>query len=197
MIVQFRLSHTLPSLFACFVTILIMVSLSPVTFASEDEQTYLISPEDVIEISVWKEPDLQRSVIVRPDGGISFPLVGDIQAAGKSPVELKEEITVSLQNFIPDALVTVSLLELRGLRIYVTGQVRNPGQFLVGRYVDVLQALTLAGGLTPFANRNNISIRRRDGEREIVYRFNYNQVSKGNRLDQNIVLRADDVVVVP
>ena len=180
---------------ACVAGLLMCMSLA--AYASDLDREYTIAAEDVIEISVWKEPDLQRSVIVRPDGGVSFPLVGDILAAGKTPDELRQEITQALQAFIPDAVVTVSLLELRGLRIYVTGQVRNPGQFLVGRYVDVLQAITLAGGLTPFANRNNISIRRREGDREVVYDFNYNQVSKGNQLDQNIVLKADDVVVVP
>jgi polysaccharide biosynthesis/export protein len=158
---------------------------------------YRISAEDVIEISVWKEPDLQREAIVRPDGGISFPLVGDIQAAGLTPKELEETIRSGIERFIPDAVVTVSVLEVRGMRIYVTGKVRSPGQFVVGRYVDVVQAITLAGGFTPFAKTNNVQIIRRDGAREQVFRFNYDQIERGRDMSQNIMLQADDVVLVP
>jgi polysaccharide biosynthesis/export protein len=158
---------------------------------------YRISPEDLLEISVWREEDLQGQVVVRPDGGISFPLVGDIKAAGKSPAELQAEITQRLEAYIPDAVVTVSIVELRGLRIYVSGQVQNPGQYTVGRYVDVLQALSLAGGLTPFADDRSISIIRRVDGREVVYGFNYREVQRGRNLKQNIMLEPDDVVVVP
>jgi polysaccharide biosynthesis/export protein len=158
---------------------------------------YRISPEDVLDISVWREEDLQGQVVVRPDGGISFPLVGDIKAAGKSPAELQAEITTRLEAYIPDAVVTVSVVELRGLRIYVSGQVKNPGQYTVGRYVDVLQALSLAGGLTPFADERSISVIRRVDGREMVYGFNYREVQRGRNLKQNIMLQPDDVVVVP
>lgn len=158
---------------------------------------YRISAEDVLEISVWKEPDLQRQVIVRPDGGISFPLVGDLVAAGQTPEELVQAITDRLDRFIPDAVVTVSVIELKGLRIYVSGKVRNPGQFLVGRYVDVLQAITLAGGLTPFADENGIQVIRRTDAGEEIFKFNYARVKRGRDLAQNIMLQADDVVVVP
>lgn len=179
---------------------LLCMFLPALASAAEPASTppqYRISAEDVLDISVWREPDLQRQVIVRPDGGISFPLVGDIEAAGKTPAELQDDLVARLETYIPDAVVTVSVVELRGLRIYVTGKVNNPGQYLVGRYVDVLQAITLAGGLTPFANRNEITIRRREDGREVVYDFNYNEVERGRNLSQNIQLRADDVVVVP
>ena len=158
---------------------------------------YRINPEDILEISVWKEPDLQRRVVVRPDGGLSFPLAGDLPAAGLTPLELESTITERLKEYIPEAVVTVSVLEIRGLRIYVTGKVRSPGQYVVGRNVDVLQALTMAGGLTTFADANDIRIIRRVDGREVVYDFNYKQVENGKNLAQNIVLRADDVVVVP
>jgi polysaccharide biosynthesis/export protein len=158
---------------------------------------YRISPEDVLDISVWREDDLQGQVVVRPDGGISFPLVGDLRAAGKSPAELQAEITQRLEAYIPDAVVTVSVAELRGLRIYVSGRVQNPGQYTVGRYVDVLQAISLAGGLTPFADERSISIIRRENGREVVYPFNYREVQRGRNLKQNILLQPDDVVVVP
>jgi polysaccharide export outer membrane protein len=158
---------------------------------------YRISAEDLLEISVWKEEDLQGEVIVRPDGGISFPLVGDIQAAGKTTSQLEADIAERLRVYIPDAVVTVSVLELRGLRIYVSGSVENPGQYTVGRYVDVLQAITLAGGLTPFANERDIRVIRREDGREKVYHFDYRQVQRGRNLEQNILLEPDDVVVVP
>ena len=162
-----------------------------------ERDAYKISPEDVLQISVWREEDLERSVIVRPDGGISFPLAGDVQAAGLTPAELEQTIRERLSRFIPDAVVTVAVTQLRGMRIYVTGKVTSPGQFEVGRYVDVLQALTLAGGLTPFAQASGIKILRRDNGREVVYEFDYDEVKRGRNLRQNILLKADDVVVVP
>ena len=183
--------------------IFILVNIFAVNAWSEDvvsrgtDQAYRISAEDVLEISVWKEEELQREVTVRPDGGVSFPLVGDIRAANLTPSELEANITTALAKFIPDALVTVSVIQVQGLRIYVNGKVRNPGQFLVGRYIDVLQALTLAGGLTPFANSKDIKILRRVDGREQVLKFNYKQVERGSKLEQNIILRADDTVMVP
>ncbi|MEM7099858.1 MAG: polysaccharide biosynthesis/export family protein [Pseudomonadota bacterium] len=158
---------------------------------------YRLAAEDVLDISVWREPDLEKQVIVRPDGGISMPLVGDIKAAGLTIAELEASLETELSTYIPDAEVTVSVVQLRGLRIYVTGQVRRPGQFEVGRYIDVLQAITLAGGFTPFANTSNVQIIRREGASETVFEFNYRQVEKGRNLDQNIRLQTDDVVLVP
>jgi polysaccharide export outer membrane protein len=163
----------------------------------ERSNVYVISPEDVLQISVWREADLDRTVVVRPDGGVSFPLAGDIQAAGRTPEQLQAAITERLVRYIPEAVVTVAVAELRGLRIYVTGKVVSPGQFEVGRYVDVLQALTLAGGLTPFAQGGDIKILRRQDGREVVYKFDYNEVKNGRNLRQNIRLQSDDVVVVP
>lgn len=159
---------------------------------------YRIGAEDVLRISVWKEKELQRDVIVRPDGGISFPFAGDLRAEGRTPALLELILTKRIQRFIPDALVTVSITKLAGLRIYVIGKVKKSGQFVIGRYVDVLQALTLAGGLDPYASEKNIKILRRDKNgREQVFPFNYNKVKNGEKLGQNILLQNDDVVVVP
>lgn len=159
---------------------------------------YRIGPEDVLNISVWREDLLQREVLVRPDGGISFPLVGDLQAAGKTPEQVQAEITARLRKYIPEPVVNVSLAKVAGYRIYVLGQVKNPGQFVVGRYVDVLQALTLAGGLTPYASENNIKILRREQpDNEVVFPFPYAAVKKGDNLEQNIILKSGDIVVVP
>jgi polysaccharide export outer membrane protein len=158
---------------------------------------YKIGPEDVLFISVWKEPDLEREVKVRPDGGISFPLAGDVDVAGKTVQQVTDIITQRVQRYIPAAVVTVSVQEVAGYTIYVIGQVNNPGKFTLGSYVDVVQALTLAGGLTPFANADAITIRRREGNREIVLPFDYGAVAAGNGNGQNIVLQSGDTVVVP
>jgi len=158
---------------------------------------YQISPEDVLDISVWKEPELQQTVTVRPDGGISFPLVGNILAAGRTPAELQSDIKIKLDEYIPDAVVNVSVKQIQGLRIFVSGKVRQPGQFTVGRYVDVLQALTLAGGITAFADGKNIRVLRRNGTQETIYHFDYNRVQRGESMEQNIVLRSGDTVIVP
>src|SRR5919106_6230031 len=158
---------------------------------------YLIGPEDVLEISVWKEEGLEREVIVRPDGKISFPLSGDVQAAGRTTEQVQEEITERIKRYIPDPVVTVTVKTIGGNKIYVIGEVKTPGSYVIGRYVDVIQALTLAGGLTPFARENSIKILRREGTREIGVSFEYAEVKKGRKLEQNIFLRGGDVVVVP
>jgi polysaccharide export outer membrane protein len=158
---------------------------------------YRIGAEDVLQISVWKEPDLEREVLVRPDGGITFPLAGEIIAAGRTPAELQAEITSRIQKYVPDAVVTVSVTKLTGFRIYVIGKVKKPGQFVIGRYVDVLQALTLAGGLDPYASQKEIKVLRKKDGKEIVFPFNYKAVKNGKHLEQNIGLQNDDVVVVP
>lgn len=158
---------------------------------------YRIGPEDVLDISVWKEDGLQKEVVVRPDGGISFPLAGDLDAAGKTAEELQVAIAKRIRKYIPDAVVTVSLSKISGYRVYVLGKVNNPGQFVVGRYVDVMQALTLAGGLTPYASGNDIKIIRREGNKEAVFPFRYSKVRDGEELQRNILLQSGDVVVVP
>ncbi len=172
------------------------------TFAQAADQAfnvdqYEIQPEDVLDVFVWREPDLQKSVVVRPDGGISFPLVGNIQAAGKTTSQLQADVAAKLREYIPDAVVNVSITELKGMRIYVTGKVARPGQYEIGRYIDVLQALTLAGGPNAFADANNIRVLRGAGENVVVYDFNYNQVQRGKNLEQNILLKPNDTVVVP
>jgi polysaccharide export outer membrane protein len=161
---------------------------------------YKIGPEDVLEISVWKEKDLQlKEVLVRPDGWITFPLVGNVKAQGRTAQEIHDEITERLRKYIPEPVVTVSVKKVAGYKIFVIGKVSKPGEFVLGRYVDVLQALTLAGGLTPFADEEDIRILRKNkssGEDEVL-RFNYADVKEGRRLDQNVTLQSGDTVVVP
>ena len=158
---------------------------------------YEIGPEDVLDISVWKEEGLKKEVLVRPDGGIAFPLAGDMQAAGKTARQLQEEITQRLEKFIADPVVSVAVLKVNGNKIYVIGRVNKPGEFVAGRYVDVLQGLSMAGGLTPFAAENDIKVVRKDNGKDIVFPFRYSDVKKGINLGQNILLKGGDVVVVP
>ncbi len=158
---------------------------------------YQIGPEDVLEISVWKEEGLKKEVLVRPDGGIAFPLAGDMQAAGKTAHQLQEEITKRLEKFMSDPVVSVAVLKVAGNKIYVIGRVNKPGEYIAGRYVDVLQVLSMAGGLTPFAAENDIKVLRKEQGKDLVFPFRYSDVKKGSNLDQNIVLKGGDVVVVP
>jgi polysaccharide biosynthesis/export protein len=158
---------------------------------------YQVSPEDVLEISVWKEEGLSKEVLVRPDGGISFPLAGDMQAAGKTAQQIQLEITRRLTKFIAQPVVSVTVLKVVGNKIYVIGRVNKPGEYVVGRYVNVLQALSMAGGLTPFAAENDIKVLRKGDGWDMVFQFHYSEVRKGQNLDQNIILKGGDVVVVP
>ncbi len=158
---------------------------------------YEIGPEDLLEIVVWKEEGLKKEVLVRPDGGISFPLIGEVQAGGKTPQQLQEEITQKLARFIPRASVNVSVLKAASYKIYVIGRVNKPGEFSVGRRVDVLQALSMAGGLTPFAAEQDILILRKVNGKDARFRFDYSQVQNGLGLSQNISLKSGDTVVVP
>jgi polysaccharide export outer membrane protein len=158
---------------------------------------YRIGPEDVLEISVWKEEGLKKEVLVRPDGGIAFPLAGDMQAAGKTAGQLQQEITQRLEKFMADPVVSVAVLKVAANKIYVIGRVNKPGEYVTGRYVDVLQGLTMAGGLTPFAAENDIKVMRKENGKNVVFPFRYSDVKKGINLQQNIPLKGGDVVVVP
>jgi polysaccharide biosynthesis/export protein len=164
-----------------------------------DEQgtPYTINPGDLLEISVWKEPDLQRQALVRPDGAFSFPLSGEIVAKGRTIEAVRRELTRRLEAYIPDLVVTVTVAEIRGNKIFVIGQVNTPGEFIVNPRVDVIQALSIAGGMTPFAQLNNIKILRRRNGKQTILNFRYNDIIKGQNLSQNILLEVGDVVLVP
>jgi polysaccharide export outer membrane protein len=158
---------------------------------------YTLNPGDLIDIAVWKELELTKTVVVRPDGKFSFPLAGEIQAAGRTIAQVQTEITNKLKTYIPEAVVTAAVKELDGYRVYVIGQVGKPGSFVMNPRMSVLQALTVAGGMTPFAGPNNIIVLRGAGSAQRVIPFHYNEVVKGQNLPQNIQLEAGDVVVVP
>lgn len=178
---------------------LVALPNSPATAQDSKEQRtpYTINAGDKLEISVWKEPDLQREVLVRPDGAFSFPLAGDVRAEGRTVSDIADEITKRLEGFIPGLVVTVTVSEIGGNKIFVIGQVNRPGEFVVNPRVDVMQALSIAGGATAFAQLNDIKILRRSGGNQTVLRFRYGDVAKGQNLEQNIILEVGDVVVVP
>ena len=165
--------------------------------ATEPELTYLIQPGDLLFISVWKEADLQVEVLVRPDGGLSFPLAGEQLAAGHTVAELRQTLTERLKKFIPDPVVTVAVRQLGGNRIYVIGKVNRPGEFPFSRPLDVMQSLSLAGGATSFASLDDIRILRREAGKQVVFRFHYEEVARGRNLEQNVLLKSGDTVVVP
>jgi polysaccharide biosynthesis/export protein len=158
---------------------------------------YAIQPGDVLAISVWKEEDLQSDLLVRPDGGISFPLAGELEASGRTIAELRSELTTRLERFIPKPVVTVAVKAIGGNRIYVLGNVNRPGEFPFSKPLDVMQALSLAGGTNSFAALNDIVILHREDERLRAIPFRYSEVARGRDLAQNIVLQSGDTVVVP
>jgi polysaccharide export outer membrane protein len=161
------------------------------------QENYQLGPADEIEISVWKEPDMTKQLAVRPDGKITYPLVGEIQAAGLTVGQLQVEISKRLSKLVTDANVTVILLKTQHYKIYVTGKVNKPGDFLVGGPTNVMQAISMAGGLTPYASPKSIVVLRNTGGKDNIYPFDYQGVSRGNSLEQNRTLLPGDVVVVP
>jgi polysaccharide export outer membrane protein len=187
----------MPFFIAAILPVLFMFTPSHAQDTQSALPSYKVLPGDVLLISVWKEEDLQLEALVRPDSAFSFPLAGEISTRNRSVLELQEEVTRRLSRYIADPVVTVSVQEVLGNKIYVIGQVNKPGVFVVNPQVDVIQALSMAGGTTPFAALNDIKILRRTGSQQRAISFRYNDVVKGNNLEQNIVLQSGDVVLVP
>ncbi|THJ19680.1 MAG: polysaccharide export protein [Nitrospira sp. CG24D] len=158
---------------------------------------YRLGAEDVMLISVWKDEQLTREVVVRPDGMFSFPLVGDIQAEDRTVEDIRIDLVKRLVKYIPNPNVSVAVMKVLSYKIYVVGRVNKPGEYLIGHYTDVLQALSLAGGLTPFAAENDIKVIRRVRGQQQVYPVRYGDLRKGQDLEQNILLQRGDTVMVP
>lgn len=159
--------------------------------------TYIVQPGDILTISVWREKDLQSEVAVRPDGGINLPLAGDIVVAGKTIEQVQKDIAAKLTKYVPDPVVTAAVKSSQGNKIYVVGKVNKPGEFASNRTIDVMQALSMAGGPNPFASVNKIKILRRVNGEQKTFLFKYSRVEKGENLEQNIILQGGDIVVVP
>jgi polysaccharide export outer membrane protein len=182
---------------------------SPGTGATSGEETklaampattdpaYLIGPEDVLDINVWKEPDMTRSVPVRPDGKISLPLINDVEASGLTPQQLASNLTDKLRKFLTDPQVTVIVTTINSQRVFVVGEVLRAGGFTLTPGMTVLQILANAGGFTTFANVKKIHVMRVVNGKHTDLPFNYREVVKGDKPDQNIKLEPGDTVVVP
>ena len=193
-----RVKGILPAAFLVIVGLTLLFSVRGVIAAEpQADPGYRLGAEDVVMVSVWKDEHLTREVVVRPDGMFSFPLVGDIRAIDRTVEEIRADLVARLSKYIPNANVSVAVLKVMSYKIYVLGRVNKPGEYVIGHYTDVLQALSLAGGLTPFAAENDIKVMRRvDGEQQVIP-FRYADVRKGKNLEQNILLQRGDVVMVP
>lgn len=162
-----------------------------------NDPSYTIGAQDVLSISVWKDPELTQTVPVRPDGKISMPLLNDVQAAGLTPNELRDHITEALKKFVTDPVVTVIVTQINSQRVYITGEVTHPGAFPLLPGMTMLQALSSAGGFTNFADTKKIYMFRMVNGKRVDFPFNYKDVVRGKKVDENVVLQAGDTIVVP
>jgi polysaccharide biosynthesis/export protein len=165
--------------------------------AATTDPNYIIGAQDVLDISVWKEPEVSRVVPVRPDGKISLPLLNDVQAAGLTPSQLAAQITVSLKKYVTSPQVTVIVTTINSQRIYIIGEVTRPGAFPMLPGMNVLQGLSSAGGFTQFAKTKSIYVLRMENGKQQKYPVNYKDVVSGKHPDQDISLKAGDTIVVP
>jgi polysaccharide export outer membrane protein len=161
------------------------------------EQTYLLGCGDRLSIKVWGKDDLNTDATIRPDGNISVPLIGDIQVKGLRVEDLKNELNKRLREYIYEPNVSVTVVEIKSLKIYVLGEVTRPGEFDMVAHSDVLRGIAMAGGFTIYAKKDKIQIIRTDGNEKIKIKFNYDQVIRGVNLNQNIPLQPGDVIIVP
>jgi polysaccharide export outer membrane protein len=185
------MKNFISSVFLCVILIVLN------TGAIAADTPYHIGPGDILEISVWKDPNLSRQLVVPPDGIISFPLIESIDVTHLTVAELKKIVTQKLSDFVPEATVTVMLIEIKSLKAYVIGKVERPGEFSINMNTNVMQILAMAGGLNAFATRSAIKILRHDKNKITKIPFDYGDVEKGKNLEQNIILMTGDVVVVP
>lgn len=158
---------------------------------------YVIGLGDVLSISVWRDQDLTGTVIVLPDGTITFPLVGSLQAEGKTVAQLKSDLAEKIDRYVPDPTLTVSVQQIHSMQVYVIGKVNRPGSYPLRTDLNVLQALSIAGGLNSFADRDQIKIVRKENGQTQMLSFEYDKVTQGEALGQNIELQRGDIVVVP
>jgi polysaccharide export outer membrane protein len=162
-----------------------------------NDTDYIIGPGDQLDISVWKDEAMTKVVAVLPDGKIHFPLIGEVIAAGKTVAQLKHEMEVRILPYVPEVVLSVDIRQVNSMLIYVIGRVNNPGRLVLNAQVNVLQALATAGGLNPFAKRCKIKIFRQEAQDTKIFKFDYDDVSNGKHLEQNIFLERGDVIVVP
>ncbi len=170
---------------------------SPAAQAKPHDNTFVIGNDDVLAINVWKEPDISRSIPVRSDGKISLPLVGEVQAAGLTPLNLEKEIASRLKNYISEPEVTVMVQQVNSQKFNILGQVAKPGSYMVVNSLTVLDAIALAGGFRDFAKQKSIYVLRQGPTGESRIPFNYKEVIQGKNMSQNIKLQPGDTIIVP
>ncbi len=163
---------------------------------------FLLGPEDVLNVTIWKNQDLSREVVVRPDGMISMPLVGDIQATGLTANLLAKRIAERLTEYLASPIVFVQVKDVNSYFIYVMGEVAKPGKYSLKSYANVMQGISLAGGFTPYAKKNKIKVLRvsadgPNGKHQVEIPVQYDEILKGNAVPGNFFLRIGDVIVVP
>lgn len=177
------------------VLVFLLVSFFALPVMSNDK--YLLNAGDQLNISVWNEDAMQRDVTVLPDGMISFPLAGELLAKGKTVTELQHAITNKLAEYLANPVVTVSVSAVSGNRIHIMGKVSSPGPIIMSQNLDVMQALSLAGGLSPYAQEDDIIVVRRVDEKQIVIPIDYTVLKQGKRLNENIFLKSGDLIIIP
>lgn len=185
-----------------FIIVMIMVSWIVVPNASYsqgfDNMSYRIGAGDVLEIVTWREPDLSREeILVRIDGNISFPLIGDIKAEGQTATDLKTTIEKALKDYVSNPVVTVTVTEPASQRFYILGEIVNTGEYPLRKNLTVLQAFAIAGGFTEWASKDEIILMRRENGKDVTIRVDYKDIVRGENLEQNVKIKADDTIIVP
>jgi polysaccharide export outer membrane protein len=192
----------------CTALFLLLSSLAPIGALAQSpvkptgpavatEPGFTIGPEDVLGVLVWREADVSGDVTVRADGMVTLPLIRDVKAAGLTPNELAEQIQTSLREFITDASVTIVVRQMNSRKVYITGEVGKPGAYPLTAQTTVMQFIAIAGGLTEFAASNDITVMRVEDGRSVSHKFEYKDVARGKKAEQNLVLRPGDTVVIP
>ena len=198
-----RCYHILrPILLAVILSFLLLACATTPTKTQESESVassrqYTLGSEDVIEVSVWKEEDFSKVVLIRPDGRISLPLIGDIQAAGLTAEKLTENIKKALGDYVDSPTVSVIVQQINSLKIFIQGEVASPGVLELRSNTTLLQAISLAGGFTEWAKKDKIAILRRSGDKEIRIPVDYEKILSGKDPSQNILLKRGDTIIVP
>ena len=158
---------------------------------------YVIGAEDVLSVVFWRDKDMSADVVVRPDGKISLPLLNDVDAAGLTPDQLRAQLVKAAAKYVEDPNATVVVKEIHSRKVFITGNVAKPGTFPLIGDMNVMQLIAMAGGLVEYADSKNIMIMRNDGGRQQSFKFNYKDVTKQKNVEQNIVLKPSDTIIVP
>ncbi len=158
---------------------------------------YIVGDSDVIRVNVWKEPEVSQTVVVRTDGNISLPLINEVKVSGMTPLQIQDLVAEKLKSFLNNPQVTVTVIEIRSKRAFITGEVSRPGTYSLNAQTTVLQLIAQAGGFTPFAKTDSIVVLRTEDGRQSRLKFKYKEVIHGKKAEQNIALHPGDTVVVP